>query len=52
MARWENSTDNAVNPGADPLIVSYSASAVKTCNASSSLVRFEKNIVFFTEEMF
>jgi hypothetical protein len=33
--------------GANPTIVSYTASAVKICNATSGLVRFENKISFF-----
>jgi hypothetical protein len=32
-----------LNPEANPTIVSYNASAVKINNATSSLVRFQKN---------
>jgi hypothetical protein len=34
-------------PGANPTIVSYSASAVKIYNATNSLVRFENKNIFF-----
>jgi uncharacterized protein (UPF0333 family) len=33
--------------GAKPTIVTYNASAVKVCNAMSSLVRFKDKIKFF-----
>jgi hypothetical protein len=35
-------------PGANPLIVSYNASAVKNYNAMSSLVRFENKYFLST----
>jgi hypothetical protein len=34
-------------PGANPIIASYNASAVKIYNATSSLVHFENENVFF-----
>jgi hypothetical protein len=40
------------NPGANPTIASYNASAVKIYNASGSLARFEnRNIFFYFEKM-
>jgi hypothetical protein len=35
-------------PGAFPTVVSYSASAVKMYNATGSLVRFERKLIFFS----
>jgi hypothetical protein len=37
-------------PAANPTIVSYNASAVRIYNATSSLVRFEKNVFFYFEK--
>jgi hypothetical protein len=50
---WDNFAENLltfscqkISPGANPAIVSYTASVVKICNATSSLARFEnKNIL-------
>jgi hypothetical protein len=36
-----------VNPGANPTIVSYNASAVKICNATSSQERLQSKTIFF-----
>jgi hypothetical protein len=36
--------------GANPMIVSYNASAVKTYNATGSLVRFESKYIVFCFE--
>jgi hypothetical protein len=38
----------AMLSGANPTIVSYNAGAVKSCNATSSLVRFKKKNISFT----
>jgi hypothetical protein len=38
---------SVLEPGANPTIASYNASAVKIYNATGSLARFENKIIIF-----